>query len=189
MKKSTKGAVAAAAASVVLLGGAGSLAYWTATGTASGGSITAGKLTLTNGTCDTSWKYATGAAKAGQNVVLFVPGDKITKNCTFTVGASGDNLSATIAAPSTVAVTTVPATSSFNATVATTYKVGTTTIANGGTITSADDAKVVTATFDVTIPYGTDETGTPKVNANDTQNIVATLNTLTVKLTQANPNP
>ena len=33
MKKSTKGAVAAGAAAVLLMGGAGSLAYWTASGT------------------------------------------------------------------------------------------------------------------------------------------------------------
>ena len=44
MKKSTKGAVAAAAAGVLLLGGAGSLAYWTADGAADGGSITAGGI-------------------------------------------------------------------------------------------------------------------------------------------------
>lgn len=52
MKKSTKGAVAAAATAVLLLGGGTSLAYWTATGTAAGGSITAGTLTLSAATCD-----------------------------------------------------------------------------------------------------------------------------------------
>ncbi len=188
MKKSTKGAIAAAAAGTLLLGGAGSLAYWTATGTANGGSITAGKLTLAGGTCGATWNYAAGAAKAGQAVVKFVPGDKITKQCTFTIGASGDNLSATISAPATVAVTTLPAGTSFSATVATTYKVGTAAIANGGLITSADDAKVVTTTFDVTIPYGTDEAAGTKINTNDTQSIVATLDALQVKLTQTNPN-
>jgi hypothetical protein len=40
----------------------------------------------------------------------------------------------------------------------------------------------------VTFPYGTDETGTPVVNGNATQNWAAELNDLTVTLTQANPN-
>ena len=51
MKKSTKGAVAAGAAAVLLLGGAGTLAFWNADGTAEGGTLTAGTLELTDLTC------------------------------------------------------------------------------------------------------------------------------------------
>ncbi|MDO9457444.1 alternate-type signal peptide domain-containing protein [Nocardioides sp.] len=193
MKKTTKGALAASTAAVLLLGGAGSLAYWTATGTANGGAITAGKLTLSNGTCDANWVYAPGALKAGTTVALFVPGDKVTKKCTFTIGATGDNLSATVSAPSTVAFTSAPTGTSFSITNAATYAIsgGTNprTVANAGVIDSRDNTGVLTATFVATVPFGTDETGTPKINANDTQNLVATLNTLTVSLTQINPNP
>src|SRR5215217_5394916 len=122
MKRSTKGALAAAAAGVLLLGGAGSLAYWTADGNANGGSITAGTLTLSNGTCDTAWVHTSGPA-TGDDVTLFVPGDVITKDCTFTVGATGDNLKAEIGAPDTVTYTSVPAGTSLDLTADTTYTI------------------------------------------------------------------
>lgn len=187
MKKSTKGAIAAAAAAVLLLGGGTSLAYWTATGTIDGGTITAGELKLTADTCADTWTYAAGTAGAGTPVTRWVPGDVVTKSCTFTVEATGDNLAATIAAPATVALGgTAPA--SATATVAATYTIGGTAIANGGTITDANDGQALVATFRVTFPYGTDETGTPVVNGNATQNWAAELNDLTVTLTQANPN-
>jgi alternate signal-mediated exported protein len=187
MKRTTKGALAAGAAGALLLGGAGSLAYWTTQDGADGGSITGGTLTLSDGTCD-GWKYAAGAASAGDPVALFVPGDKVTTTCTFTIGATGDNLSASIAAPTDLDVT-VEGTTSFQAAVTTTYKVGGTTVTPGTDhVTSADDGKELTATFDVTIPYGTDEAGAPPINANDTQTVEAALDSLTVTLTQDDPN-
>lgn len=198
MNKTTKGALGASAAAVLLLGGAGSLAYWTDASTAAGGSITAGTLGIsplnigaTTSPCEANWVYAAGAAKAGQTVVLFVPGDKITKKCTFKIAATGDNLSATVTAPATLNVTSAGTTSLKVDTAATYALSGATTraIANGGLITSADNTDTLTATFVATIPFGTDETGVPKVNANDTKSIVATLNTLTVAVTQVNPNP
>lgn len=188
MKKSTKGAVAAGGAAVLLMGGAGTLAYWTASDTSDGGSITAGRMTLVSNHDCTAWKYAAGAAGAGTTVTTFVPGDRVTTKCTYVIGANGDHLAATLSAPSTLAFTTAPTGTSFTATVAATYDVNGVPIANGGTITSANDAGVLTVVFDVTLPYGTNESGTPKVNANNMQNVVASLNTLTVSLTQANPN-
>ena len=58
MKKSTKGAFAAAAAGSLLLGGAGSLAYWTDASTVDGKAITSGHLQLNpiTATCDDSWQ-------------------------------------------------------------------------------------------------------------------------------------
>lgn len=191
MNKSTKGALAAGAAATLLLGGAGTLAYWTAEQTVNGGAVTSGELKLSAGTCDTNWVYDGGTT----TVTKFVPGDVVTKKCTFTVTAIGQNLTASVTAPATVALSgTNPASS--KATVATTYALSGTggasgAIVNGGTISSADNTKVLTATFKVTFPFGTDETATTKVNANDTQAWTATLNALTVKLTQtqttANP--
>ena len=197
MKKSTKGAVAAGAAAVLLLGGAGSLAFWTAQGEADGGDITAGELTLTDATCAPSWSYAAGSAGAGTPVALFVPGDKITKQCTFDLEATGDNLSARLTAPASVEYTAPGAADSLALTAATTFTIDDlsgaaptvpTPIANTGLVTSANDGDTITVTFDVTIPYGTNEIGTPIVNGNDTQNITASLNTLTVSLEQVNPN-
>ena len=77
MNKTTKGSLAAGAAAVLLLGGAGSLAYWTDAASIDGGSITSGTLTLDAGTC-AGWTYSDGAAGAGKTVELFVPGDLVT---------------------------------------------------------------------------------------------------------------
>lgn len=187
MKKSTKGAIAAAAAAVLLLGGGTSLAYWTATGTVTGGTITSGEMKLTADTCADTWKYAEGSAKAGTTVTKWVPGDVISKSCTFTVTAKGDNLAATLTAPATVNFGGTTPTGG-SATVAAAYKIGDTAIADGGKITSANDGQKLTATFKVSFPYGTDETGTPVVNGNATQAWTATLNDLTVTLKQTNPN-
>ena len=184
MKKSTKAAIAASAAGVLLLGGAGSLAYWTADGAADGGDITAGTLTLTDGTCDADWVYATGNPGADTAVGLIVPGDVITKDCTFTLAATGDNLKAAIGAPASVTYTPSTASTSLDLTAATTFDVGGTPIVDGGFVTSANDGDTITATFTVTVPFGTDETGTPQINANDMQGITATLDELTVTLTQ-----
>jgi len=190
MKKSTKGTLAAAAGAVLLLGGAGSLAYWNASATVNGGAVTTGSLTLSGGTCGATWVYANGTA-AGQTVAKVVPGDSITKSCTFTVGASGDHLSASLGAPATTAYTKSPAGAGTDSlTVATTYTIDRTpvaTLVNGDKLTSTDNGKTLTAKFVVTMPYGS-----PTVNGNDTQDLTATLNALTVTLTQdtlgANPN-
>ncbi|WP_332666443.1 alternate-type signal peptide domain-containing protein [Aeromicrobium sp.] len=188
MKRSTKGALAASAAGILLLGGAGSLAFWTADGDANGGSITAGTLTLTDGTCDAAWTYAAGSAGAGNTVALFVPGDVVTKQCTFTVGATGDNLTAEVDAPASVEYTSAPTGTSLSLTAASTFAItgdpAGRALLDGDTITSADGGETITATFQVTIPFGTDETGAPIINGNDTQGITATLDALTVTLTQ-----
>ena len=200
MNKTTKGALAATAASVLLLGGAGTLAFWTDDAVVNGGAINSGRLEINplgTPSCDANWVYAPGAAKAGQTVSLFVPGDKVTKKCTFTILASGDNLTATVDAPASLNVVGSrggsPVTSSLSVTTGATYALTNVTtprsIVNGGTISSADNGGTMTATFLATIPYGTNEAGTPKVNANDTQTILATLDALTVKVTQVNPNP
>ena len=59
MNKASKGALAALAAGVLLLGGAGSLAFWTDTAEVAGGAINSGELSLTDttpGTCaDADW--------------------------------------------------------------------------------------------------------------------------------------
>lgn len=193
MNKTIKGALAAGAAVVLLTGGATTLAYWTATDSAEGGAITAGTLTLTSNDDCAAWEYAEGSASAGQPVTLFVPGDVVTTTCTFTIGATGDNLAATLTAPESIEFTTQPTGTSFAATVDAGYGIGDAgavpaPIGAGGTITDDNNGDVLTVDFDVTIPFGTDETGTPLVNANDTQSIVATLDTLTVTLTQTNPN-
>lgn len=193
MNKTTKGAFAASAAAVLLLGGAGSLAYWSDSAAVNGGTINSGYLTLkpvvtgTNTTaCDTDWKHTNGP-KSGSTVVNIVPGDVITKSCTFKVTAKGDNLSATPTVPSTVLYTITPKTgaaapTSLDLPVAATYKLGATDFTGASKITEGDDTKVLTATIQVSFPYS----ATNGKNVNDTQNLLFTLNDLTVSLKQDN---
>ena len=102
MKKSTKGALAAAAAGSLLLGGTGSLAYWTATGSLTGGTISAGTLSLSSFTCSGTglhdWQYdgATPASISNITDARLVPGDTISRVCSSTLTITGDNLGATL---------------------------------------------------------------------------------------------
>ena len=71
MKKSTKGALAAAAAGTLLLGGAGTYAFWTDTATVDGGDIASGSITLSSVVCADDWTHS-----ENDDVVEFiVPGD------------------------------------------------------------------------------------------------------------------
>ena len=95
MKKSTKGAFAAAAAGSLLLGGAGSLAYWTDAETVGGGSIASWHLKLLPVGTDTGcagWKFADGSAFAATDAI--VPGDTLKQTCTYTADMVGKNLKA-----------------------------------------------------------------------------------------------
>ncbi|WP_313407746.1 alternate-type signal peptide domain-containing protein [Aeromicrobium sp.] len=94
MKKSTKGAVAAGAAAVLLLGGAGSLAYWSADGDVAAGSINAGTLSLTPVNAG-SWTL-NGEAVTDQATLRVVPGDELLFTGTWTVSATGKNLRADV---------------------------------------------------------------------------------------------
>ena len=186
MKNSTKGAFAAATAAVLLMGGAGSLAYWTAAKPLTGGTISTGELSLTQPEC-AGWVYAAGKAGAGTAVGKIVPGDVVSKTCTFTVKAAGDNLKGTLVTPTATTIkSSAPSAPSMQATVSAGYTIDGAAIP--ATITSAQNNKTVTAVLTATFPYGSDESASAKVNANDTQNVVATLNDISVTLTQANPN-
>jgi alternate signal-mediated exported protein len=101
MHRTTKGAFAAGAAAALLLGGMGSLAYWTDTEDVPGGAVNAGEMKLvaddTNTGCG-DWTLDDGESvpstySAGNPLV---PGDVLTKVCTFTVQATGNHLRATV---------------------------------------------------------------------------------------------
>jgi alternate signal-mediated exported protein len=105
MKKSTKGAVAAAAAGVLLLGGAGSLAYWTASQDAGSASIKSGSLTLGALDCTTTtgahagahdWQLDNGDTY-DPGTTLIVPGDSISKVCDMPLTLVGEHIGATLA--------------------------------------------------------------------------------------------
>jgi alternate signal-mediated exported protein len=172
MNKSTKGALAASAAGVLLLGGAGSLAYWNSTQDVTGAGISTGHLKLVDPQCGNGWILDGDATYSTQ---LLVPGDTLTKVCSFTVDASGAHLSAdfNVTAPNVTGDAAL--TSELNTTA--TYKV------NGSTVTPVNapvaDTDVIEATIVVDWPYGTLDN-----DSNALAGLSATLDTITVTATQ-----
>lgn len=174
MNKSTKGAIAAAAAGVLMLGGAGSLAFWTDSATVSGASITSGELKLTNASCGAGWTLDGGTAYTSQRLV---PGDELTKVCTYTVSAKGSHITASFKA------TPVNFTGSQalrdEITVTGSYAVGAGAPTNGQTAVPVVDGDTVTATVKVTWPYGVQDN-----DSNAAGGLTAVLDAITVTATQ-----
>ena len=176
MNKASKGALAALAAGVLLLGGAGSLAFWTDTAEVAGGAINSGELSLTDttpGTCaDADWVLDDDEIPAGVSfdpaTDTLVPGDELTKTCTFTVNADGTHLRADLAAGGgTASGALAPALSVTGA-----FTVGSATVTS---ITEADDGEELTAAITLTFDPAADNT---------TQVQTAMLSDYTVTLTQ-----
>jgi len=95
MNKLVKGSIAGAAGIALLLGGAGTLAYWNDSATLSGaGTVTAGTLDL--GTAaDGVWTATNGSITTTDVDIdgfLIVPGDTLTFTQTIPVSATGNNL-------------------------------------------------------------------------------------------------
>lgn len=189
MKKATKGALAAAAAGSLLLGGAGSLAYWTSTGTVTGGTIKSGKLALSapvcNGSADAAthdWQYSGSNAAFTMGTSKLVPGDTITKVCKMTLTLEGDHIGATLAFATPVitddasSVTTLD--SDLTKDVA--FTVDDAPYVPGAAITTVADHTIL-ATVTVALPYGS-------AAVNSSQATSAILQSLTLTATQtANP--
>lgn len=170
MKKSSKGALAAAAAGALLLGGAGSLAFWSDSATLPGVSLTAGELKLSDPVC-TDWILDSQEAPPGTVVTastLFVPGDVITQTCTSTVTATGDHLRAT------VGVTDPATTPSYpdDVTVESNFDI------NGAALTEITDAdNGQTLTMDVKVTF-------EPTSGNDSQGQSVDLSDYVISLTQ-----
>jgi alternate signal-mediated exported protein len=86
MNKFAKGSLAAGAGLVLLLGGAGTLAYWNSEAKLQGGTINAGTLTLT----------ALEIADPTDDPEVWVPGDSYTYKTVLTLETAGDNIQGTI---------------------------------------------------------------------------------------------
>ncbi|KRF11493.1 hypothetical protein ASG90_17325 [Nocardioides sp. Soil797] len=175
MKKSTKGAVAAGAAAVLLLGGVGSLAYWSDSTEVDGGTVEAGSLTLSDMTCESTWSEGADA-----DVQLIVPGDTVTKECTGNITMTGDHISADVTLDATSVETAEEA---FNDAAPGTpgdEVVITAELTGGGTVSTSGPISV---TITVDWPYGT-------VADNDAQGVSTTaLDDLVIQAVQANPHP
>ncbi len=83
MNKLTKAGIATAAGIALLMGGAGTLAYWNDSVGLAGDAIQTGHLVLSSNE-DGAW--------TGGDIEYFVPGDTNTYTETLTVDALGDNL-------------------------------------------------------------------------------------------------
>ena len=86
MNKLVKGSIAAAAGIALLMGGAGSLAYWNDSATVNAGTVTSGVLDVNTGTPG-SWS---------PSIAKIVPGDTVTYTQQLSLTATGDNLKATV---------------------------------------------------------------------------------------------
>jgi alternate signal-mediated exported protein len=162
MGKTTKGAVAAAAAGVLLLGGAGTLAYWSDSETVTGGTLNSGHLDIatdgTNTGCG-AWELDSGESApvtytAGDPLV---PGDVLSRSCAYTIDAAGNHLRATISA-------TAP---SLTGDLANSLTVGTANLeVNGASateFTEANDGQALTV--DVTVTFNSTVTDDEDVSA------------------------
>ncbi|WP_372727501.1 alternate-type signal peptide domain-containing protein [Nocardioides sp.] len=170
MKKILKGAVAASAAGALLLGGAGTLAYWTDEGTVTGTDIESGHLLLTNDTC-LGWTIDGGAPVT--TATRIVPGDVLTQVCTYTVSAEGDHIAASfdVSAPSFSGASALTNELVANAS----YKIGAVPVASFPA--SVSNLDVITATVTVTF------TGASATNAS--KDLTGALDDITVTATQS----
>ena len=180
------GAVAAAVAGVLLLGGPGSLAYWTTSKPAPGGSFSSGSLAISAPTCGSWQLIQTGGTVSGTpspNPTTYTnqplqPNDVLTLTCTSTLTLQGDHMGGTIqlvngstppAAPLTLNGTPTQTNGSAGTV---TYPVITITptsgTAHGASFTSADNGATVTAKIAISIPNT--NTSNPAADATGTWN-------------------
>ncbi|MEZ0448101.1 alternate-type signal peptide domain-containing protein [Cellulomonas sp. ICMP 17802] len=151
MRKTTKGAIAVGAGVALLLGGAGTMAYWnTSTTLGTNASITSGSLTATP-TGAASWKWADATAFAPATDVI-VPGDVVSVTRTFTVAAKGNHLKADVVLSGGALGTGSPLTvaSTFTNTAPTAPA---TVVANGTNFTVSTGGSNASTTFTFTVTY------------------------------------
>lgn len=193
MNKLVKGAIAGAAGIVLLMGGAGSLAYWNDTaqaGPASGSnSITAGTLTITAQNAGTWTKgmynnagtqTVAPAAVANLSNVRVVPGNRLVYTQVFNVVGTGDDLFFTIGSTNgavtaaSASAADVALAAAINGSGTTAFSVGSVT---GGTVvaattpgvykvsSNAGTAATITVTWTINFPFGAAVDNTTKTGA------------------------
>ena len=173
MRNSAKGVLAAGAAVTLLVGGGGTLAFWSDSETIPApGAVSSGELKLSAPSCGSGWTLDGGTVFTGQ---LLVPGDTLTQTCTMTVTATGLHLQADVELDSPSWDATL---SDVNLTdelaLTATYKVG--EDVERTTITSADHGAVIEATVTATF--------TGPTATNDSQGLGAVLDAITFTATQ-----
>lgn len=175
MNRLTKGAVALTGAGVLLIGGAGTLAFWNDTATVAGGTVNSGQLKLTDttagGSCAAAgWTLDSGEATANEPfdpaTDTLVPGDVLTKTCTYSINAVGNHLRATLSATGGAATGTL----SSALTTSATFTVAGASVTS---ITEANHTHELKATIAVTFNPTSDNT--TQLKTADLSNFVVTL--------------
>jgi len=184
MNKATKGAVAAGAAAVLLLGGLGSLALWQDTESVGGGAINSGELNFEPTGTPGVW---TDISEGGSVVIgadpsgyLIVPGDILTYTNSYTVNSAGENIEATITADFSQVTGDPALAAALNTTVAVD---GGAALPNGSAVELPLTSPTQTIAVTVTITF--DQATTDLVAQNETVN----LNAFTLTLDQVRPTP
>lgn len=193
MRTAVKAALAATAGGGLLLGGAGSLAYWNdATEVQPDTTITSGTLDLGAPTCDGWLLNGTAFNPATKTIV---PGDTLTRVCEFQISVTGDYVTANITAN---APTMTNSALEDELTFSATYEQDTDADDNSTgetTITPAagavpfeinDDGDTLRVFFTVGFPFN----ASPTALDNDSEGGVTTqLNAITVTATQTDATP
>ncbi|MCU1417848.1 MAG: hypothetical protein JWP32_2022 [Schumannella sp.] len=193
MNKLVKGAIAGAAGIVLLMGGAGSLAYWNdsanAGPSAGSNSITAGTLTIsavnagawTKGFYNAAGTVVTApAAVASLAAVRIVPGNRLVYTQSFNVVGTGDDLYFTITSSAgavsaaSAGAADVALAAQINASATTAFSIASIT---GGTVTAATTPgtykvssnagtpSTIAVTWTVDFPFGASAVNTAKTGA------------------------
>jgi len=210
MNKNVKASIAIAAGAVLLMGGAGSLAYWNDSQSvgANGSTITAGTLTATPGTGGWTKSFYDGAGtQVGTTTsvpalssVRIVPGNRLVYTQQFTINATGNDLYFTIT-PTAGSITgasgadaaLASALSSSTFTVTNNAAASGTTIAPSTTsgvykVGAGSTATTITVTWTISWPFGTTAPASNTSGDNAAKTGVVTLTGGAVTLTQvANP--
>lgn len=181
MNKLTKAAIAGAAGIALLLGGAGSLAYWNSSATLTGGTVNAGQLTIKASTTTLpAWKDSKGPI----NIATYraIPGAVLTYTASFDVSAVGDNLKANVAITGNSIAAVTPLTTA-NTALATALASSVVTLVNGvaaSTVTILPGTQTIVLSVQITWPFS----GDPTTIDNPAMNGAVTLSNMAITLTQ-----
>lgn len=183
MRNSAKGVLAAGAAVALLVGGGGTLAFWSDSNlydidsTLGTGSLSLGEVSCDDWTLDA----AEGGGTFDPATDELVPGDTLTRTCTSVINAEGKHLNATIGLSGGATNIDQPLVDEgFTLTSAVTKTAPAGTPESIGTsISSLDDGYTLTATFTATFPYG----GASPAD-NDSMSQIASIADLTITAVQ-----
>ncbi len=197
MKKLTKAAIAGAAGIALLLGGAGSLAFWNASANVAGGTITAGELTITaaNPEVPGTWTVSNGTIVNGAiaDITSFraVPGDVLTYTKDFAITAVGNNLKASVGITGdsiTAATPLTPANTALAAALRNSVITRVNT-AEASTLTLVPGNQILNVSAQITWPFDTPiaPAATSPESDNPAMNGAVDLSAMTITLTQIAP--